>query len=114
LGEDSTIAALSQAGGSSGFVIQLLTPVGADFSACDALYLARDNGNGHQALLQELLQQPVLTIGIGVQFLDQGGMISVLGPGRAFYINQGAVWSAGLGLGSELYREAANFAESDA
>jgi hypothetical protein len=42
LGEDSTIAALRQVDGSSGFVIQPLTPVGADFSACDALYLARD------------------------------------------------------------------------
>lgn len=114
LGEDSTIAALRQVDGSSGFVIQPLTPVGADFSACDALYLARDPAGGHEALLQELRQQPVLTIGSGVQFLDQGGMISILGPGRAFYINQGAAWSAGLNLGSELYSEAANFAESDA
>lgn len=114
LGEDANAIALRQAGGSFSFAVRQLMGGSRDFSDCDALYIAGDSESDHVDLLESLTAQPVLTISSGSRFLDRGGMIGILGPGRAFYINQGAAWGAGLEFGSELYLEAANFALNDA
>ena len=127
-GQDDTTTALRDAETASGFEI-LPIAERVDLIRCDAVYLAdsRDNDTSgavspgaeganfdRQVLLKHLARQPILTLGPGRDFLDRGGMIGILGAGRAIFINQGAAWGAGLRFSKGLYLKAANFAPNEA
>jgi hypothetical protein len=75
----------------------------ADVAACHVLFLP-SRGSGPHPLLAAAVNRPVLTVGDGPAFLDQGGMIALrVVNGRVrFDVNVDNARRAGLRISSQL------------
>jgi uncharacterized protein DUF4154 len=91
----------------AGRPLRVVRPEGEDARGCHMAYFA---GADAERALRAVRQAPVLTVGEGTRFLEQGGLISfVLEDNRVrFDVNKRAVDSAGLTISSKLLRVARN------
>jgi hypothetical protein len=82
-----------------------------DGRGCHLLYFARDGSNHQSRILPGLRQTPVLSVGEGRPFLEQGGLIAfVLENDRVrFAISKRGADAAGLTISSQLLRVARQF-----
>ena len=82
-------------------------PPPADRRRCHILYLS-GSAAVVQATLKGLASAPVLTVGNGNQFLEQGGMLEFVPQGKRirFDVNLRAATAAGLTLSSQLLQVA--------
>ncbi len=82
-----------------------------DAQGCHMLYLSKDATERQARILAPLRQTPVLSVGEGRPFLEQGGLIAfVLENDRVrFAVNKRGVDAAGLTISSQLLRVARRF-----
>ena len=82
-----------------------------DLKHCHLVYFSGAEADRHSKQLPELRKSPVLTVGEGLTFLDQGGQIAfVLESDRVrFSVSRRAVAAAGLNVSSKLLRVALPF-----
>ncbi|MGE4291529.1 MAG: YfiR family protein [Desulfovibrio sp.] len=71
---------------------------------CQVLYLNTDNHREAAAVLQQVTDRPILTVGEGAAFVDLGGIISFVPSGSRLRLlaNPDAAAHAGLGLSARL------------
>ncbi len=71
---------------------------------CDILFVHHVGGHDVDAVLQRVVNKPLLTIGDTVQFTDKGGMISLVRVGKkvGININQKAVYAVKISIHSSL------------
>jgi hypothetical protein len=76
--------------------------------ACHLLYLGIGDSERAGQVLSALKERPVLTVGEGSRFMEQGGMIAFVIDANhvKFDINKGVLDRAGLGISSKLLRVA--------
>jgi hypothetical protein len=81
---------------------------GDDLRACHLVYFDARHLDRSAARLPALKQAPILTVGEGARFLQQGGMIAffVEGDRVRFDISRRGAEAAGLGVSSKLLRVA--------
>lgn len=91
--------------------IELAPPATDDLKLCHVAYFGSAEGDRHSKHLLELRMTPVLTVGEGVRFLEQGGLIAFfLESDRVrFAISRRAAGAAGLNVSSKLLRVARPF-----
>ncbi len=82
-----------------------------DLKQCHLVYFGRTELDRHAKRLPELRTAPVLTVGEGLQFLEQGGLIGfVVDSDRVrFAVSRRAAAAAGLTVSSKLLRVARPF-----
>jgi hypothetical protein len=82
-----------------------------DARSCHLLYFAKSESEWQARILPALRQVPVLSVGEGQQFLEQGGLIAfLLEDDRVrFAINKRGADAAGLSVKSQLLRVARQF-----
>lgn len=73
---------------------------------CQVLYFGRRNDEAVGELLERVDSRPVLTIGDGEDFLDQGGAIQLMRVGKnlRFAIDRDAIAGAGLDISSTVLK----------
>jgi hypothetical protein len=88
-----------------------LAPLDAEPRGCHLAYFSSAEADRHSKRLPELRMAPVLTVGEGTRFLDQGGLIAfVVESDRVrFAISRRAAGTAGLTVSSKLLRVARPF-----
>lgn len=82
----------------------------SELQVCHVLFVQAERRPGLSAILEATAPLPVLTVGDGVQFTKDGGMIGIFLEGRKprFEINVGAARSSGLRIRPQLLRLASN------
>jgi len=94
----------------AGRPLRVITPEAGDIKGCHLAYFGSADGDRSAQVLAAMRGVPVLTVGEGRRFLQQGGVISfVLEDNRVrFDVNKRAVDRAGLTVSSKLLRVARN------
>jgi hypothetical protein len=64
----------------------LRNPTAEEATNCDVLYITADHRGTAPHLLEEIRKKPVLTIGNGKAFLEQGGLLSIAPEGKKLRI----------------------------
>jgi hypothetical protein len=84
-----------------------------DIRSCHLVYFARGESERHGKLLEAAKQAPVLTVGEGRRFLEQGGLIAFLleNDRVRFAVSKRGADAAGLAVSSKLLRVARPFDE---
>jgi uncharacterized protein DUF4154 len=90
--------------------LRVVTPEPSDVKSCHLAYFGPGNADRSAPVLAAMRGVPILTVGEGARFLQQGGVISfVLEDNRVrFDVNKRAVERAGLTVSSKLLRVARN------
>ena len=93
--------------------ITVAPPQVDDIRSCHLVYFARGESERHPKMLEAAKQAPVLTVGEGRRFLEQGGLIAfMLENDRVrFAVSKRGADAAGLGVSSKLLRVARPFDE---
>ena len=96
--------------------ITIAPPNTDDFRTCHLAYFSKADGDRYQKGLAAVRQAPVLTVGEGQRFLEQGGLVAfLLEHDRVrFAISKRAAEAAGLSVSSKLLRVARPFEGSQA
>jgi hypothetical protein len=94
----------------SGRPLRVITPEPSDVKGCHLAYFGAGDADRRAPVLAAMRGVPILTVGEGARFLQQGGLISfVLEDNRVrFDVNKSAVDRAGLTVSSKLLRVARN------
>ena len=90
--------------------LRVVTPEPGDVKSCHVAYFGPGEVERSPQLLAGMRSGPVLTVGEGSRFLQQGGLISFVLEGNRvrFDVNKRAVDRAGLTVSSKLLRVARN------
>jgi hypothetical protein len=93
--------------------ITVAPPPVQDIRSCHLVYFARGESERHGKLLEAAKQAPVLTVGEGRRFLEQGGLIAFLleNDRVRFAVSKRGADAAGLAVSSKLLRVARPFDE---
>ena len=93
--------------------ITIAPPNVDDIRSCHLVYFARGEAERHSKMLAAAKQAPVLTVGEGRRFLEQGGLIAfMLENDRVrFAVSKRGADAAGLAVSSKLLRVARPFDE---
>ena len=75
-------------------------------TGCQILYFGSPGRGDTLELLQRVAERPMLTVGEGRSFLDQGVAVRLMRVGNnvRFSINRDAIAGAGLGISSSVLR----------
>ena len=94
----------------AGRTLRVVTPEANEIKGCHLAYFGSGDADRSAQVLSAMRGVPVLTVGEGSRFLQQGGVISfVLEDNRVrFDVNKQAVDRAGLTVSSKLLRVARN------
>jgi hypothetical protein len=78
----------------------------SELGACDVVFISASEDARLEAILAELPNAPILTVGDMPKFVERGGMIGLVVANRRvqFEVNAQAAERAGLALGSQLMR----------
>ena len=92
----------------AGRPLRVMTPDGAAVKGCHILYFGAGETERAAELLPLVRDAPVLTVGEGLRFLEQGGAVSFfVDENRVrFDVNKGAVDRARLSVSSKMLRVA--------
>lgn len=79
---------------------------GKAINACHVVFIADDDTQNMQKVLQKISHLPVLTISDHPDFIDQGGMVGLVRDGArvGFEVNLKTVQASGLHIGAQLLK----------